>query len=145
MSKVLVGRATVYGIDGTVAHSGIATTKTQIQGLSFQHEVDSASIKGTEGSIIAMATSGDRQSLNIDYVPTGAPGDASYAAGQTAIQRPANLALVTLAGFNDPDIDGNWNFSGQYSTSRTVDGFIRASMSLVRCDGDALPQITGEA
>jgi hypothetical protein len=141
--KTLVGKAAIYGIDGKLAYSGVASTKTQLGGVSLSAEANVGFLQGTNADTIGAAASNQRETLSIDFVPTAAPGDQTYAGGVAALQKPANLAIVTLSEFGHLDFDGDWNFGGSWTVGFTPEGYVRATMNLLRFNNAALTPITG--
>lgn len=141
--RVLTGRAAIFGIDGTLAYTGVATTRAQIASIGVTHEENMAFIQASNGDTIGAASSNQRQSIQIEFTPTAAPGDQTYTGAITAMVKPTPLAVVALSGFGNSELDGNWNFGGNWSSNLTADGYVRCSMNLLRFNGDALTPVTG--
>lgn len=141
--KTLVGKAAIYGIDGQVQYTGVATTRTQLAAVSLTAEANVAFMQGTNSDTIGAAASNQRETLSIDFTPTAAPGDQTYAGGQSAMKKPDNLAIVSLSGFGHADFDGDWNFGGSWSAGLTPEGYVRCTMNLLRFNNAALTPVTG--
>lgn len=98
-------------MDGrTVAFSGVATAQNEPTAMNLRDTFDKVDIKGRDGRTVARGAANRRQTLTVDVLfkddavtPTRAEADA-------IAKLPAMFGIVTLAGFNNALIDGDWNY-----------------------------------
>lgn len=139
MSKLLHGRAAIYGIDGTIAYTGVASTEAEIQGMNLTDDFDSTDLMNRDAEVIGTASRNPRQSITVDVVIVQAPGGGqSIATAKGNFALPAQMAIVALADFGITALNGDWNYAGGGTAAFTTDGYMRLSLPLRRNAGAAL-------
>ncbi len=128
----IIGTAAIYGLDGTLAWSGVATTDNEAQSASLQDSCDKAELKDGTGATIGKRYYNRRHTLTVEVVPLS----------KAKATLPALGALVTLAGFGIGGAslyDGNWNYDGEGSIEPGQGEVpLKLKMTLVRY-GDTAP------
>lgn len=143
MSKQHHGRAAIYGIDGKIAYSGIATTESEIQGANFTEDFDVSEIMDRNAEVIGATSRNPRQSLTIDmHIVQAAGGTQSIATAKGNWTKPTPMAIVVLSEFGIADIDGEWNYAGGVTAAFTPEGYMRMTVPLRRNAGAALQPVS---
>jgi hypothetical protein len=134
MASKLIGTAVVFAMDGrTVAFSGVTTAQNEPTSTSLRDQFDKVDIKGKDGRTVSRGAANRRQTITVDILfkddsvtPTRAQADA-------ITKLPAMFGTVTLGGFNNTLIDGDWNYEeGTIADSNTAER--KATFTLARME-----------
>jgi len=106
------GTATVWGIDGTITHTGTAR-KVDVQGVTLQDAAQVDEFLNGKGQLLGFNSRDQRYSITIELYPKG----ATNAEARAGLTLPAVLSKVTLSGFadgagTDSDLNGDWIYIG---------------------------------
>lgn len=144
--KIYAGRASVHGIPGGIAYSGVATivatnmlsTMNEAQRVTLNDNFDVTSLKDRSGIVISKVATNRNQSISLEFVPTDVSGASpqTQAAALTALTLPDMLALITLSGFGTALFDGDWNYAGGGSVGLTNEGFPSMTLTAERNGAD---------
>lgn len=129
--STLSGTATAYCLDGvTVAFTGVATTDNELQSLDLRDNLEISKAKNAAGQIFARGASGKEHILEVEVMIKDIAGSPTRLTAQGKIATPADLGLVTLAGFGNNIINGTWNYEGgTYRGSNGEFGRLRLTLS----------------
>lgn len=103
----VVGKATIYNIDGTVAFAGVidnagtagtvAVGDNFVQSMGLTDEVDMTELRDAKGCVQGYDLYNHRRMATLEIIPIGATVDA--AAGKTALPKPgAAVQVAEVAG-----------------------------------------------
>lgn len=134
MASTLHGTAIVFAMDGrTVLFSGIATTQNEPTAMNLRDTFDKTDVKGRDGRTIARGGNNRRHQITVDILYKSADANPTRALADAVAKLPGKFALVTLGGFNNALIDGDWNYEeGTIADSNT--GERKASLTLARME-----------
>ena len=135
------GRAAVYGLNGAVAYSGVASPSAQLlQSAELSDEFDKAELKDSTGEIIGLARTNHRRTFTIDFIPVAVPGVGNatntLASARGALKVPAPLAQVITSGFDHEDYNGNWVYNGGGKIRFSGEGYCKMTLPLIQFDSD---------
>jgi len=140
-TQYLAGRAVVFTVEGTMAYTGVAVSQNSIQSASLSDEFDLLEVRNQRGQTITQMAINIRHRITIEMIPTAVAGTNTQAAAALAVELPEPLTLVTLAGFELPEFNGNWNYLGGGSIGLSNQGTISMTLPLGRPDGTALTPV----
>ena len=103
----VVGKATIYNIDGTVAYSGVidnaGTAGTMgvgdnfVQSIGITDEVDMTELRDAKGNVQGYDLYNHRRTATLEIIPIGSTVDA--AASKTILPKPgASVQVAEIAG-----------------------------------------------
>lgn len=102
----ITGTAAIYGLDGTLAWSGVASTDNSAQSAVLKDSCDKSELKSGAGNVIGKRYYNRRHSIDVEVVPVS----------KAKATLPAMGAIVTLASFGIGGgslFDGSWNYDGE--------------------------------
>lgn len=102
----VVGKATIYNIDGTVAYSGVidnagtagtmAVGDNFVQSIGITDEVDMTELRDAKGNVQGYDLYNHRRTATLEIIPIGSTVDA--AAGKTILPKPgASVQVAEIA------------------------------------------------
>ena len=132
MASKLIGTAIVFAMDNrTVAFSGVTTAQNEPTGINLRDGFDKADVKGKDGRTISRGASNRRHTITVDIIFKDESGSPTRASADAVAKVPPMFGIVTLAGFNNTLIDGDWNYEdGTLAQSNT--GEQKATLTLAR-------------
>lgn len=116
-----VGLFVVKGIHGNVAFTGavaIDSTKSKVSGVDLSHDFSLDEFRDGLGNTVSAIAGESQDSISVDFVIHAASG-GTLADSKTNITLPAPLGKVTLASFGNARFDGDWNYVGGGSISKS--------------------------
>jgi hypothetical protein len=96
-----IGRVIIFGLDGTVAYTGVATTENEPQSMSYDDSVEVHRSKDRKGEVIGAQFFNPVKKISINFFPCTAAGDTK-AHAQAKMVLPAIGAVVALAAWPVP-------------------------------------------
>ena len=122
------GTASVWGIDGTITHTG-AARKVEVVGVNLQDNAAVDEFLNGKGQLLGFNARDHRRAITIELFPKG----ASAAEALTGMAKPAIPSKVTLSGFTnyDSDLNGDWIYLGGCGTSMSP-GQARLTLPLIQ-------------
>lgn len=111
MTKYL-GKFVVWGNPGTVSFSGTASADLKQRGAQFQDNVRVADARDANEYIFASNVKRTDHVITVSFVPHDSSAPGSLATAKSNIKLPDPGALVTLDGYGNTMLDGNWNYIG---------------------------------
>ncbi|MHC1762922.1 MAG: hypothetical protein AB9869_01265 [Verrucomicrobiia bacterium] len=119
------GLASVYGVDGTVTHTGAAAAYVIPDSVEGEHGADIEEFRNGYNQLIGFHKSNERVAVNLTLIPKA----ATLANADKGLAYPAIPSKVTLDGFvesgDGTTLDGDYIYVG--GASRTV---VRGQASL---------------
>lgn len=143
MPVTVYGRATIYGVGGTVLFAGQAShTILEPTKVSVKDNTEVKKAKDGTGKTFALAAVDPTDALTVDVIPTAGTGTGNNTLdnAKAAVAKPGIFAKVTLDGFGIEWLDGDWNYMGGGSAD-LADDFVKMSLPCERFDGAALDVI----
>lgn len=142
----LTGKASIAGINGTVAWTGVASLAAGnhlLQSAKMQDQFDLNELRDQVGEPAGLAKTNHRQEITIDFVPVAVSGTNTIANAKVGLQLPPPLAQVTLASFDEPagatgfnTINGVWAYVGGGEIGLTNEGYAKMTLPLRRYETD---------
>tara|TARA_R110000824_G_scaffold323219_2_gene510146 strand:+ start:3605 stop:4084 length:480 start_codon:yes stop_codon:yes gene_type:complete len=133
-NNTIVGNATIYGVDGTVAYptlaGTVAITENYMQSLNLTDEVDTAEARDQRGNVFGYNLYNHRRTCTWEIIFYG----GSEAAAAAELDLPSPGALVAIAQDAEdgaqmpPILVGNWNYIGGGSISASNTDLFRVSL-----------------
>lgn len=135
-TPVLTGKAAVFGLDGTMAYTGLATTENEPQSIDYTDQFTTATLKDKKGWTKGMAATDRQGQLTITFYPFDPASPSVLATARSKVVLPAMLATVTLASFSVDEIDGTYNYIGGGKIRLSNEGYIAMDLPLSRFGSD---------
>ena len=124
-NTTMVGSATVYGVDGTVAYGYVLIGENYMQSCNVTDDVDTAEARDEKGNVVGYNLYNFRRTATFEIIFYGTTEIAAAA----SVQMPVPGAIVTIADTSEtPEVDpfppilvGGWNYvaGGGISMSNT--------------------------
>lgn len=126
------GVATVFGVKGTVTHSGFAVAAIP-DGAEGEHTATMEEFLDGEGELIGWTKSNERETLEIVLTPKAGAGDDA----KKALKYPAIPSKVNLSGFaesagTDLNVNGDYAYVGGARRTLTPRGRAALRIPLFR-------------
>lgn len=95
-----VGEVYIFGLDGTLAYSGMATTGNEPQRAGYQDEISRHDSKDKKGATVGVQLFNPNPKITITFMPKAdATGGGAIADAKSNMVLPAKGSKVTLSGF----------------------------------------------
>ena len=133
-NQTIVGNATVYGVDGTVAYGTVTTGENYMQSINLTHEVDTSEARDQRGNVFGYNLYNHRRTATFEIIFYA----ASEANAAAEFLLPSPGAIVTIAqdaedGATLPaEIVGAWNYIGGGVISGSNTDLMRMSLPCSR-------------
>lgn len=131
----LTGKATVYGVKGTLTFTGLASTAAQImQSAESTEEADITELRDGENQLKGLVVTNRRDTITIEFFPTTTATPGTVADAKGALELPEIPATVTLAGFDEAesnDLNGSWVYLGGGKRAYSAE-IVRMTLPLTR-------------
>tara|TARA_R100000908_G_C3744826_1_gene140410 strand:- start:1091 stop:1549 length:459 start_codon:yes stop_codon:yes gene_type:complete len=138
-NSTIVGNATVYGVDGTVAYGTVAVADNYMQTFNLTDDVDTAEARDQKGNVFGYNLYNFRRTATFEIIFI----DSDEAGAAAEVKLPAPGAIVTIAqdaesGNTFPAIlAGTWNYSGGGSISMSNTDILRMTLPCSKYCNDA--------
>lgn len=128
----MIGEAKVYGVNGTLIITGVASTDNDPQKLSLTDDFDIAEARNKTGDVKTRAAHNRRHSITVTILWKDDAGSPSQSGAVGKVRFPDPLAKVTLGGFaSNTVLNGDWNYEGG-SAEFSNDGYCTGTFKLSR-------------
>jgi hypothetical protein len=97
-AETQIGRVIIFGLDGTMLYSGMATTGNEPSAISYDDTVEVHRSKDRKGEVIGAQFYNAVKKIIVNFYPCVAAG-GTKAAAQANMVLPPYGAKATLAGF----------------------------------------------
>ena len=132
-----VGKFFVAGVQGTVAISGavtLAAADNKPQSVEVDRQFDVAQVRDGKGAFVAAVASEITDTLKVRMIVIDSSVSSTLAQAKTNLKLPERMGKVTLAGFGNANVDGDWHFTGG-SISLQQGQPAEINMDLIRPNG----------
>lgn len=132
----IAGKVAVYGIQGTVAFTGLLVTENKLVDWDFSDSADAGETKTGSNHFHSVSSSGDMAKANITIIPFDPDTPGTLATAKSKIVLPAALAKVTITAPALP-INGDWHYARAKGGSVKPDSSgqaLKVSLPLERFD-----------
>jgi hypothetical protein len=110
-NEAQVGKAVVFGLDGSITYTGIGTL--ELQSGSLEHRFELYENKNKEGEVQGAVAFNPTLEFTLDFLPVSAgTGAGALASAKTGLKLPTPLAKVTLSGFAHADLNTDYVYVG---------------------------------
>ena len=131
MAGVIIGKAIVWGISGTMAYTGMATTSNEPQSVEYTEEYQKHLSKTKLGETIGAYYFDKQESLTIDFYPCADAGSNAIATAEAAVVLPAVGSKVTIASMKGSVLnDTTWIYEGGGKISEGNDHEVKMTLPL---------------
>jgi hypothetical protein len=137
-NTTIVGSATVYGVDGTVAYGTVAVGDNYMQSLNVTDDVDTTEARNQKGNVFGYNLYNFRRTATFEIIFY----DTTEILAAAEVELPQPGALVTIAqdaetGNTLPGIlVGVWNYIGGGSISASNTDLLRMSLPCSKYNAD---------
>lgn len=138
-----LGEVFIFGLDGTLAYSGMATSGNEPQRGSYQDEISRHDSKNKKGETIGVQLFNPNPKITITFMPKAdSTGAGAIADAKSNMVLPAKGSKVTLAGF--PPVVGSdgtinsaqWLYLGGGAIELTNEAEVVMTLPLERFNTD---------
>lgn len=131
---MMLGKAIVWGINGTMAYTGMATTANEPQSVDYTETYEEHESKSKAGETVGLYLFNKKEDLTIDFYPC----DPSVTAtAEAAIVLPAIGAKVTIAAMKGAVLnDSIWIYKGGGKISEGFDHEVKMTLPLRQYSSD---------
>ena len=129
-NSVLVGSATIYGVDGTLAYGTVVVGDNYLQSVNLTDDVDTAEARYNLYNFRRTAT------FEIIFI------DSTEAGAAAEVKLPEPGATITIAqdaesGDSFPaELTGTWNYTGNGTVSMSNTDILRMSLPCSKYNND---------
>ena len=137
-NSTIVGNATIYGVDGTIAYGTVAVGDNFIQSVNLTDDVDTTEARDAKGNVFGYNLYNFRRTATFEIIFVDTTEDG--AAVEAVLPTPG--AIITIAqdaesGDSLPvALVGTWNYIGGGSLSGSNTDLMRMSLPCSRYNGD---------
>lgn len=130
-----IGTVTVWGVDGTLAYTGLASTDNVLEGIDLSDDAEVTRRRDNLGETKGLLIWDPVKRITITFVPSD-PSDISDA--QDNIVLPAKGSTVTLAAFpaNSGLNETTWIYEQGGSIAFTNEGEVKMTLPLTKYNTD---------
>lgn len=132
----ITGRATVYGISGAIAYTGVASPSAQLLasvGFGKDTEFKDALIHPDTGERIGGAYARENIAGDIEFIPVAVTGGSNTIANaRLALKMPDLPFKVTLSAFEHADLNGDYMCEGPMRIDLAAGTRARVTMRIVK-------------
>ncbi len=138
-NSVLVGSATVYGVDGTVAYGTVLVGENYLQSVNLTDDVDTAEARDQKGNVFGYNLYNFRRTATFEIIFI----DTTEAGAAAEVKLPEPGATITIAqdsetGDSFPgELTGTWNYIGGGTISMSNTDILRMSLPCSKYNNDA--------
>lgn len=126
MSATLGGKIAVYGIDGTLAYTGMAKTVNILKGFTLSESAREAELD-KNGHIIGGARDNVRRQISVSFIPYDPSNTSSLATAKSNVVLPPQLGQITIADWGITALNGTYTAKGTWTVSTREDGYLEIS------------------
>lgn len=112
MSATHTGKVAIYDIAGTLTITGagmLATDEMSKKSASVTSASTPVDLT-VSGQVVRRSYTNKQRTISITFVPYDPDTPGSLSGLKAKVKLPAEGATVTLADFDSPDFNGDWNF-----------------------------------
>ena len=137
-NSTIVGNATIYGVDGTVAYGTVAIADNYMQSVNLTDDVDTTEARDQKGNVFGYNLYNFRRTATFEIIFID--GTEEGAALEAVL--PAPGAIITIAqdtesGASLPAVlVGTWNYIGGGSISGSNTDLMRMSLPCSQYNAD---------
>jgi hypothetical protein len=135
---IFLGQATVHGIDGTLAYTGVATTDNIIDSVNFVDGVKEQEVLDGKGEVVGLKLWQKKRTITIKFYPSEPAAAGAVATAKTNAVLPAIGSKVAIAAM--PPVVGTadsavinsakWIYAGGGSYDFTREGDLVMTLPL---------------
>lgn len=128
MAATLAGKVAVYGMDGTVAFTGMVKTANILKGFSMTQSGREARLE-KNGHVIGGARDVETRQISVSIVPYSSDTTPTLAEAKALVVIPPLLGDITIDDFDITIFDGTWTSVGSPSVSPREDGYLEITLT----------------
>lgn len=128
MSASLSGKVAVYGMDGTVAFTGMVKTANILKGFSLTESGREARLE-KNGHIIGGAKDIVTRSISITIIPYSADTTPTLAEAKALVVLPPDLGDIVIDDFGITIFNGTWTSVGSPTATPREDGYLEITLT----------------
>ena len=128
MSATLSGKFAVYGMDGTLAFTGLVKTANIVKTFSLGRSTRSARLE-KNGHIVGGAEDIAVLQMTASFTPYSSDATPTLAEAKALVVLPPILGDITIDDFDITDADGTWTSVGTVTVNPREDGYLEMSVT----------------
>lgn len=128
MAATLSGKVAVYGIDATLAFTGMLKTFNILKGTSLSESGREAKLE-RNGHIVGGAKDLVTRQVSFTFVPYDSSNPSTLATAKSKIVLPPVLGQLTVADSDITLLDGTWTSCGTPTISFREDGYAEITVT----------------
>ena len=138
-NSTIVGNATIYGVDGTVAYGTVAVGDNYMQSVNLTDDVDTTEARDQKGNVFGYNLYNFRRTATFEiiFIDTTEAG----AAVEAVLPAPGSIITIaqdTEAGDSLPVVlAGTWNYIGGGSISGSNTDLMRMTLPCSKYNADS--------
>ena len=138
-NSTIVGNATIYGVDGTVAYGTVAVGDNYMQSVNLTDDVDTTEARDQKGNVFGYNLYNFRRTATFEiiFIDTTEAG----AAVEAVLPAPGSIITIaqdTEAGDSLPVVlAGTWNYIGGGSISGSNTDLMRMTLPCSQYNADS--------
>ena len=138
-NSTIVGNATIYGVDGTVAYGTVAVGDNYMQSVNLTDDVDTTEARDQKGNVFGYNLYNFRRTATFEiiFIDTTEAG----AAVEAVLPAPGSIITIaqdTEAGDSLPVVlVGTWNYIGGGSISGSNTDLMRMTLPCSKYNADS--------
>ena len=138
-NSTIVGNATIYGVDGTVAYGTVAVADNYMQSVNLTDDVDTAEARDQKGNVFGYNLYNFRRTATFEIIFI----DTTEAGAAVEAILPTPGSIITIAqdaetGDSLPAVlVGTWNYIGGGSISGSNTDLMRMSLPCSQYNSDS--------
>ena len=133
-NSTIVGSATVYGVDGTVAYGTVTIGENYMQSINLTDEVDTSEARDQRGNVFGYNLYNHRRTATFEIIFYAAT--EANAAAEFLLPTPGAIVEIrddAEDGATLPaDITGDWNYAGGGTIAGSNTDLMRMSLPCSR-------------
>ena len=132
----MTGKFSIFGIDGTLAYTGVGATFNSVVGIGLKDKFDIAELKDKGNNVISESPTNRRAEVSFDIIIFDPATPGTIATAKSKVVLPYPLAVVTIADMGITYLDGTWNYVGDGEINFTVEGYVKMTLPCRRRGND---------
>ena len=128
MAASLSGKIAVYGVDGTLAYTGLIKTANVLKGTSVTRSSRSARLE-KNGHVIGGAEDLVVLQMSASFLPYSSDTSPTLAEAKGLVVFPGILSDITIDDYDIALFDGTWTHVGSPTVTTREDGYAEISIT----------------
>lgn len=130
---IITGKISIYGIKGDIALTGWLTAMEENpQSMEWSRTVEKLPLKNPSGVTISQIYHSPKETLTATLIPYDPTGSGGTDAALLALWKAAPPGVEVVISGSSPDLNGNWNSTGDSEIKMEPNGWGTITLKLER-------------